>query len=36
VPDLIEEMVSRTLEDGGQVLVVHDGPGQIAVRLRVP
>ena len=24
VPDLIEEMVSRTLEDGGQVLVVHD------------
>jgi len=30
VPDLIEEMVSRTLEDGGQVLVVHDVPGRIA------
>ena len=33
VPDLIEEMVSRTLEDGGQVLVVHDGPGGIAARM---
>jgi hypothetical protein len=33
VPDLIEEMVSRTLEDGGQVLVAHDGPGRIAVRM---
>jgi hypothetical protein len=33
VPDLIEEMVSRTLEDGGQVLVVHDAPGRIAARL---
>ena len=32
-PDLIEEMVSRTLEDGGQVLVVHDGPGGIAARM---
>ena len=32
VPDLIEEMVSRTLEDGGQVLVVHDAPGWIAAR----
>jgi hypothetical protein len=36
VPDLIEEMVSRTLEDGGQVLVVHDGPGRIAARLHRP
>jgi hypothetical protein len=27
VPDLIEEMISRTLEDGGQVVVVHDAPG---------
>jgi hypothetical protein len=26
VPDLIEEMVSRTLEDGGRVIVVHDAP----------
>jgi hypothetical protein len=33
VPDLIEEMVSRTLEDGGQVLVVDDAPGRIAARL---
>jgi hypothetical protein len=33
VPDLIEEMVSRTLEDGGQVLVVHDAPGGIAARM---
>ncbi|SRR5579871_2314109 len=33
VPDLIEEMVSRTLEDGGQVLVVQDRPGGIAVKL---
>ena len=30
VPDLIEEMISRTLEDGGQVLVVHDAPGTAA------
>jgi hypothetical protein len=33
VPDLIEEMVSRTLEDGGQVLVVQDAPGGIVVRM---
>jgi hypothetical protein len=33
VPDLIEEMISRTLEDGGQVLVVDDAPGRIAARL---
>ena len=32
VPDLIEEMVSRTLEDGGQVLVVHDAPGLFVAR----
>lgn len=36
VPDLIEEMVSRTLEDGGRVFVVHDEPERIAARLRVP
>jgi hypothetical protein len=36
VPDLIEEMISRTLEDGGQVLVVHDAPGRIAARLHRP
>ncbi len=33
VPDLIEEMVSRTLEDGGQVLVVHAAPGEFAARM---
>ena len=33
VPDLIEEMVSRTLEDDGQVLVVHDAPGRIAAKM---
>jgi hypothetical protein len=32
VPDLIEEMVSRMLEDGGQVLVVQGGPEWIAAR----
>ena len=36
VPDLIEEMVSRTLEDGGQVLVVYDAPGRVAARLHCP
>lgn len=33
VPDLIEETVSRTLEDGGRVLVHHVGPGGIAARI---
>ena len=33
VPDLIEEMVSRTLEDGGQVVVVHDAPGLFVARM---
>jgi hypothetical protein len=32
VPDLLEEMVIRTLEDGGQVLVVNDASGRIAAR----
>lgn len=36
VPDVIEEMVTRTIEDGGQVCPVHDGPSQIAARLRFP
>ena len=34
VPDVIEEMVTRTLEDGGQVYPVHDAPSRIAARLR--
>lgn len=33
VPDLIEEMVSRTLEDGGQVLVVRDASEETTARM---
>ena len=33
VPDVVEEMVSRTLEDGGQVLVISDYPYPMAARL---
>jgi hypothetical protein len=33
VPDVIEEMLTRTLEDGGQVSVIHGGPAQIAAKL---
>ena len=36
VPDVIEEMVTRTLEHDGQVCPVHDGPSRIAARLRFP
>ena len=36
VPDVIEEMVTRTLQDGGQVCPVHDGRSRIAARLRFP
>ena len=36
VPDLIEEMVTRTLSDGGDVASVPDPPGDIAARLRFP
>jgi hypothetical protein len=36
VPDLIDEMVARTLEDGGQVYPVHDDPARVAARLRFP
>jgi len=36
VPDVLEEMVTRTLEDGGQVCPVHDGLSRIAARLRFP
>jgi peptide chain release factor subunit 1 len=36
VPDLIEEMVVRTLDVGGQVEAVRDPPGEIAARLRFP
>jgi len=33
VPDVIEEMVSRVLEDGGEVTVITDGSCQVAARL---
>jgi hypothetical protein len=36
VPDVIEEMVSRILEDGGQVLVTSDPSYPIAARLHSP
>jgi Bacterial archaeo-eukaryotic release factor family 10 len=36
VPDVIEEMVTRTLEDGGQVCPVHDGLSRTVARLRFP
>jgi hypothetical protein len=36
VPDVIEEMVSRTLEDGGEVVVTGDGSSPVAARLTLP
>lgn len=36
VPDLIEEMVIKTLRDGGEVAALPDPPGDIAARLRFP
>jgi hypothetical protein len=36
VPDVIEEMVSRTLEDGGEVVVTGDGSSPVAARLALP
>ena len=33
VPDVIEEMVSRVLEDGGDVTVITDGSSPVAARL---
>jgi hypothetical protein len=35
VPDLIEEMITRTLEEGGQVIIARDAPSP-AARLRFP
>lgn len=34
VPDVIEEMVSRVLEDGGEVVVTCDGSRRVAARLQ--
>ena len=36
VPDVLEEMVSRTLEDGGQVLVISDYPYPMAAGRHSP
>jgi len=36
VPDLLEEMVTKAIEDGAQVEAVHDPPGDVAARLRFP
>jgi peptide chain release factor subunit 1 len=36
VPDLIEEMASKTRSDGGEVVALPDPPGDIAARLRFP
>ncbi len=34
VPDLIDEMVHRTLDDGGQITAIRSAPFQIAAQLR--
>jgi len=36
VPDLLEEMVQRTLDDDGRVSVVRDAPFSVAAKLRFP
>jgi len=36
VPDLLEEMVQRTLDDTGRVTVVRDAPFSVAAELRFP
>ncbi len=36
VPDLLEEMVQRTLDDDGQVTVIRDAPFSVAAWLRFP
>jgi peptide chain release factor subunit 1 len=36
VPDLLEEMVQRTLDDDGRVTVVRDAPFSVAAQLRFP
>jgi len=36
VPDLLEEMVQRTLDDDGQLTVIGDAPFTIAAKLRFP
>lgn len=36
VPDLFEEMVTRTLDEGGRTEAISDPPGDVAARLRFP
>jgi len=36
VPDLLEEMVQRTLDENGQVTAIRDAPFSIAAKLRFP
>ena len=36
VPDVIEEMVAKTVKDGGQILVIRGVPSRIAARLYFP
>lgn len=36
VPDLLEEMVRRTLDDNGQVTTIRDAPFGVAAKLRFP
>jgi len=36
VPDLLEEMVQRTLDDNGQVTTIRDAPFCVAAKLRFP
>lgn len=36
VPDLFEEMVVRTIDDGGSTEVLADPPGEVAAHLRFP
>jgi hypothetical protein len=36
VPDLLEEMVQRTLDDNGRVSVIRDAPFSVAAKLRFP
>ena len=36
VPDLLEEMVQRTLDDDGPVTMIRDAPFGVAARLRFP
>ena len=36
MPDLLEEMVQRALDEDGQVTVIRDAPFIIAAKLRFP